>query len=123
MVQVQLLYIKIFFKVIASSLLYSRANSCLMEQDFSLKHNILLKKILCLTLLTIIDDLPIAFEDIPQELDGIRGVLGDLAYVINFNIIHSLKHLVIIGLPDFELHNPNIDWINQVSRAPQKPHV
>ena len=44
-----------------------------------------------------------------------------MACVINFNIIHSPDHSVILGLPWFELHNPDIDWINRVIiEAPKK---
>jgi hypothetical protein len=83
-----------------------------MDQEFALKHNILLKKLSCLTPVTVIDGRPIASGDILDDSEEVHFVLGDLVCVINFNIIHSLEHSVILGFPWFELHNPDIDWIN-----------
>jgi hypothetical protein len=40
--------------------------------------------------------------------------------VINFNIIHNPEHPIILGLPWFELDNPDIDWINQTIIRPPK---
>jgi hypothetical protein len=55
----------------------------------------------------------------------IRVVLGDLACVILINIISSpVEHSLVLGLPWFELHNPNIDWrkrtIEKSSKVPTK---
>ena len=30
--------------------------------------------------------------------------------MVSFNIISSPEHPIVLGLPWFELHNPNIDW-------------
>jgi hypothetical protein len=84
-----------------------------MDQDFALTHNLILKKLPCSTPITIIDCLPIASRDIGDESKAIRVVLGNLACVISFNIIHRPEHPIILGFPWFEVHNPVIDWINR----------
>jgi hypothetical protein len=68
-----------------------------------------LRKLSCLTSLTVIDGRLIASGDIIQETEPVRIVLGDLACVIHFNVIHSPEHPVILDLPWFEHHNPKID--------------
>jgi hypothetical protein len=71
---------------------------------------------------TVIDGRPIASGDLLEELEPVRVMLRDLACVICFNIIQNPQHSVILGLPWFELHNPDIDWINQVIIEPPKKH-
>ena len=107
-------------RVLASALLDSRVNSCFVDREFALKHNIVLKKLPCPAPVTIIDSNPIASGDILQELESVRIMLGDLICVSSFNIIHSYKHSVTVGLPWFELHNPDIHWINRVIIEPPK---
>ena len=106
--------------VLAYALLDSGANSCFMDREFAFKHNIILKKLSCLIPVTVIDGRPIASGDILEVSEPVRVVLGDLACVINFNIIHSPDHSVILGFPWFELHNPDIDWINRVVKEAPK---
>ena len=60
-----------------------------------------------------IDGHPIASRDIVEESEPIRVVFGSFACVISFNMISSPEHPVILGLPWFELHNPEIDWKNR----------
>ena len=60
--------------VFATTLLYSQANSCFMDQDFALAHNILLKMMHCLVSIIVIDGQPIASVDITQEYESIRVV-------------------------------------------------
>jgi hypothetical protein len=79
-----------------------------------------LKKLPCSTPVTVIDGRPIASGDIVEESEAIRVVLGTLACVISFNIIHSPEHPIILGLPWFELHNPDINWINRTILGPPK---
>jgi hypothetical protein len=55
----------------------------------------------------VIDRHPIALGDITKKFEPIRAVLSYLASV---NIMSSLKHSLVLGLPWFELHNPTIDW-------------
>ena len=110
-------------RAIASALLDSGANTCFMDQDFARKHKLYLKKLPHPTPVTIVDGCPIASGDILEESEPVRVVLGDLTCVIHFNIIHSPEHSLILGLPWFELHNPDIDWINRVIMEPSKKHL
>ena len=48
-------------------------------------------------------------------------VLDILACEITFNIISSPKHPIVLGLPWFELHNPEIDWRTMEIRCRQPP--
>ena len=52
----------------------------------------------CPTIVAIIDGRPIASRDIVEESAPIRVVIGNLPYVISFNISISLDHLVVLGL-------------------------
>ena len=58
----------------------------------------------------VIDGHPITSGDIVEELEPICVVLDNLANVISFNIISSLEHSLVLGLPWLELRNPTIDW-------------
>ena len=97
-------------RLLASALLDSGANSCFMDRDFASTQEILLHKLPHPASVAVIDGRPIASGDITEESEPIRVVLGDLACMISFNIIKSPEHPVILGLPWFELHNPEIDW-------------
>ena len=88
------------------------ANSCFIDKEFALTQKILLSNLPCPATVAVIDGRPIASGDIVEESEPIRVVLGNLACVISFNIISSPEHLIILGLPWFELHNPEIDWRN-----------
>ena len=94
----------------ASALLDSGANSCFMDREFAMMQSIKLYKLPSPVPVGVIDGRPIASGDISEESEPIRVVLGDLASVISFNIISSPEHSLVLGLPWFELHNPNIDW-------------
>jgi hypothetical protein len=97
-------------QVLASALLDSGVNSCFMDRDFAATQEIILYKLPRLAAVAVIDGRSIASGDIVEESELIRIVLGNLACTISFNIISSLEYLIVLGLPWFELHNPNIDW-------------
>ena len=97
MAQVQL-STSICHRDIVSALLDSGANSCFMDREFAVTQNILLKNLPHPTSVTVIDGRPIASRDIIQETEPVRIVLGDLACVIRFNVIHSPEHPIILGL-------------------------
>ena len=101
-------------RAITSALLDSGANSCFMDREFAVTQNILLKNLPHPTSVTVIDGCPIA---------SVRIVLGDLAWLIHFNVIHSPKHPIIVGLPSFELHNPEIDWRKRTINKLQRDHT
>jgi transposase InsO family protein len=95
-----------------------------MDREFAVRNNIKLHKLPSPVSVGVIDGRPIASGDITEESEPIRVVLGDLACVISFNIISSPEHSLVLGLPWFELHNPNIDWrkrtIEEFSKVPTK---
>ena len=84
-----------------------------MDKEFALSQKILLRNLPCPASVIVIDGRPIESGDIVEESEPIRVVLGSFACVISFNIISSPEHPVILGLPWFELHNPEIDWKNR----------
>ena len=109
-------------RVLAFALLDSGANSCFMDKEFALTQKILLSNLPCPATVAVIDGRPIASGDIVEESEPIRVVLGNLACVISFNIISSPEHPIILGLPWFELHNPEIDWRNRaINNFQEKP--
>ena len=109
-------------RVLASALLDSGANSCFMDKEFALSEKILLKNLPCPASVVVIDGRPISSGNIVEESEPIRVVLGSFACMISFNIISSPEHPVILGLPWFELHNPEIDWRNRtINDFQQKP--
>ena len=65
---------------------------------------LLFKPLPCLELHIVIDGHPIAVIDIDKECELICVVIGDLACVTSFNLIHNLDHPDVLGLPWFELH-------------------
>jgi hypothetical protein len=87
-----------------------------MDQEFALAHRIILQKISHPISVSVIGGRCIASRDIIGESKSIRVVLGSLACNISFNIIASPEHPIILGLPWFELHNPEIDWESKLSR-------
>ena len=86
------------------------ANSCFMDRKFAQAHQISLRKLSCLASVVVIDGRPIASRNIIEELEPINIVLDNLVCVVSFNIISIPKHPIVLGLPWFELHNPDIDW-------------
>ena len=91
------------------ALLDSGANSCFMDRNFAQSNQISLRKLLCLASVVVIDGRPIASENIIEESEPINIVLDSLACVVSFNIISIPEHPIVLGLPWFELHNPDID--------------
>ena len=62
------------------------------------------------TPVVVIDGRPIASGKIVEESEPISVVLDNFTCVVSFNIISSPEHPIVLGLPWFELHNPDIDW-------------
>ena len=101
------------------ALLDSRANSCFMDKNFAQAHKISLRKLPCPASVVVIDGRPIASGNIVEESEPISVVLNNLACVVSFNIISSLEHPIVLGLPWFKLHNPDIDWRTRAMRYQQ----
>ena len=91
-------------------LLDSRANSCFIDKNFAQAHKISLRKLPCPTSVVVIDGRPTASGNIVEESELLSVALNNLVCVVSFNIISSPEHPFVLGLPGFELHNPNIDW-------------
>ena len=68
-----------------------------------------LEKLPCLASIIVMNGHPIASRDIIKESTPSPILLDDLVCVISLNIIHVHEHLVVLGLPWFELRNLNID--------------
>ena len=92
------------------ALLDSGANSCFMDRNFAQAHQISLSKLPCPASVVVIDGRPIASGNIIEESEPVNIVLDNLACVVSFNIISIPEHPIVLGLPWFELHNPDIDW-------------
>ena len=103
------------------ALLDSGANSCFMDRNFAQAHQISLRKLPCPVSVVVIDGRPIASGNIIEELEPVNIVLDNLACVVSFNIISIPEHPIVLGLPWFELHNPDIHWNkrNLVSTNPR----
>ena len=101
------------------ALLDSGANSCFMDKKFAQAHKISLRKLQCPASVVVIDGRPIASGNIIEESEPINIVLDNLTCVVSFNIISIPEHPIVLGLPWFELHNPDIDWITREIRHRQ----
>ena len=95
-----------------------------MDEEFAhqQKIEVIRKKIPALD--EVIDGRPLASGDVVYEIQPLEVILGEQISSIVFNIIKSPTSPIILGLPWFELHNPNIDWrtrrISSRSRQPKK---
>ena len=69
---------------------------------------------------TVIDECPIVLKDAVKESDPVDVILGDLVNIISLILINSSQSLVVISLPLFEHHNPEIDCHTQVINESQK---
>ena len=87
------------------ALLDTKAN-CFMDTDFAQIHLVFLRKLLCPVLVVDIYGRPIASKKIEQVSEPICVAIDNMACVIYFNIITKPKHPFLLGLPWFELHNP-----------------
>jgi hypothetical protein len=92
------------------SLLDSGANSCFMDRNFAQAHQISLRKLSSPASIVVIDGHPIASGNIIEESKPVNIVIHNLVCLVSFNIISILEHPIVLGLPWFELHNPDIDW-------------
>ena len=92
------------------ALLDSGVNSCFIDRNFAQAHQISLRKLSCPAFFVVIDGHPIASGKIVEESKPIQVFLDNFVCKVSFNIISSPDHPVVLGLPWFELHNPDIDW-------------
>ena len=81
-----------------------------MDKNFAQAHQISLRKLFCPASMVVIDGRPIASRNIVEESEPLSVALNNLVCVVSFNIISTLEHPFVLGLPWFKLHNPNIHW-------------
>ena len=92
------------------ALLDSGAYSCFLDRIFAQVHQTSLRKLPFPTSVVVINGRPIASGNIVEESGPVHVVLNILACEISFNIISSPELPILLGLPWFELRNPEIDW-------------
>jgi hypothetical protein len=92
------------------ALLDTRASVCFMDKDFVLKHSLELIEKAHPTPVEIIDGRPLALGNMMEETQLLEIMLGDQVSHVVFNIIQCPTNPMVLGLPWFELHNPNVDW-------------
>ncbi len=93
-----------------SALVDSGTTSSFIDQTFVAQHNIHVVKKSTPVLVEVIDGRTIASGAITHETTPLELCIGEHAKKIVFNIISTLHHPVILGLPWLEMHNPIIDW-------------
>jgi hypothetical protein len=94
----------------SNTLLNTAASACFMDKDFALKHSLELIGKAHPALVAVIDGRPLASGNVMEETQPLEVILGDQVSHVVFNIIQCLANPMILGLPRFELHNPNVDW-------------
>jgi len=93
-----------------SALVDSGATSSFIDQTFVAQHNIPVVKKATPVLVEVIDGRTIAFGAITHETTPLELCISKHAKKFIFNIISTLHHPVILGLPWLKAHNPIIDW-------------
>jgi len=88
----------------------SGATSSFINQKFVTQHNIPMVKKLTPIPVEVIDGRTIASDAITHETTLLELRISKHAEKIILNIISTPHHLVILGLPWLEAHNPIIDW-------------
>jgi hypothetical protein len=92
-----------------SALVDSDATSSFIDQTFVARHNIHVVKKSTPILVEVIDGRTIAFDAITHETTPLELRIDKHTEKIILNIISTPHHLVILGLPWLEAHNPIID--------------
>ncbi len=93
-----------------STLVDSGATSSFIDQTFVAQHNIPAVKKSALIPMEVIDGRTIAFGAITHEIALLELHIDKHMEKIVLNIISTLHHPFILGLPWLEAHNTIIDW-------------
>jgi hypothetical protein len=93
-----------------SALVDSGATSSFIDQTFVVQHNIHVIKKSTPVPVEVIDGRTIASGAITHETTPLELCIGKHREKFVFNIISTLHHPIILGLPWLEAHNPIIDW-------------
>jgi hypothetical protein len=81
-----------------------------MDKDFALKYSLELIGKAHPAPVEVIDGWPLTSGNVMEETQPLEVMLGDQVSHVVFNIIQCPTNPVILGLPWFELYNPDIDW-------------
>jgi hypothetical protein len=81
-----------------------------MDKDFTMKHSLELIGKAHPAHVEVIDGRPLASGNVMEKTQFYEVMLGDQVSHVVFNIIQCPTYPMVLGLPWFELHNPNIDW-------------
>jgi hypothetical protein len=80
-----------------------------MDKDFAMKHSLELIRKTHPTPMEIIDGRPLVSGNVMEEAQPLEVMLGDQISYVVFNIIQCPTNPVVLGLPWFELYNPDVD--------------
>jgi hypothetical protein len=94
----------------SNTLLDTGASTCFMDKNVALKHSLELIRKAHPAPVEVIDGRPLASGNVMEKTQSLEVMLGDQVSHVVFNIIQCPANLVVLGLPWFELYNPNIDW-------------
>ncbi len=93
-----------------STLVDSGTTSSFIDQTFVAQHNIPVVKKSTPIPVEVIDGRTIASNEITHETTALELCIYKHTEKIVLNIISTPHHLIILGLPWLEAHNPIIDW-------------
>jgi len=92
------------------TLLDSNAFMCFVDKELVQQHKLtLLKKITSIGV-EVSDNQNFSSRVVTHESKALETTIGSHSIKVMFNVILSLKNLIIIGLSWFILHNPQVDW-------------
>jgi hypothetical protein len=97
----------------SEALLDTGTSACFMDKDFAIKHRSELIGKVHPAPMEVIDRWPLTLGNVMEEIQPLEVMLGDQVSHVVFNIIQCPANLVVVvvlGLPWFELYNPDIDW-------------
>jgi hypothetical protein len=80
-----------------------------LDKEFVMKHSLELIGKAHLAPVEVTDERPFVSGNVVEETQLLEVMLGDQVSHIVFNIIQCPANSVVLGLPWFELHNPDVD--------------
>jgi hypothetical protein len=111
----------------SESLLDTGAFVYFMDKDFALKHSLELIGKAHPATVEVINGRPLTSGNMMEEIQPLEVMLGDQVSHVVFNIIQCPTNPVVLGLPWFELHNPDINWslwrISPKSKKKKKKYI
>ena len=98
------------YNIVVEALLDIEASACFMNKFCATKHNIVLVKKVHLAPVEVIDGRHVISGNVVEETKPLEVILENHISHVIFNIIQYPSNPIVLSLPWFELHNPNIDW-------------